>query len=158
MRARRAKKLLQIIIGAGEIGHAVAVTQARPVAPADLQQGPDRWCEAPGCGLRLPHGSEQPVQPSPPGCRRALGVIVQDRRGAMHPALGHPHRGPQGSRRVQPAPEDRLQTPEGLGHGPLFATRSRLWALALRRSGSWRPAAAKGGRPASVRALRTARP
>jgi hypothetical protein len=52
MIAISAKKLLQIIIGTGQIGNAVAVKQAWPVAPADLQKVPDRWCEAPGFGWK----------------------------------------------------------------------------------------------------------
>src|SRR5437879_11815127 len=90
-----AKKLLQIIIGTGKIRDAIAVKQAWPVASADLQKVPDRWCEAPSFGLMLPHSPEQPVQPALHGCLRALGVIVQDVRGAMHPAIGHSYLGPQ---------------------------------------------------------------
>src|SRR5215471_17786810 len=150
------KKLLQIIIGAWQFGHGITMKQAGPVTPADLQKVPYGGREGPGFDLMLPHSSKQPVQPSLHGSFCVLGVIVQDVRGAMHPAIGHTHLGPQRSGCVQPAPQDRLQAPAGLGQGPLFSTRSRLWVMAVRRSWSWRPAAAKGGRPSSVRALRTA--
>src|SRR5215467_8023800 len=129
-----AKKLLQVSIGPGQMREARAVKQAGPVAPADLQKVPYRGCEAPGFGLMLPHGSEQPVQPPLYSSPWLLGVIMQDVRGAMHPALGHPHLRPQRRRRVQPPSQDRLQAPERLGQGPLFSTRSRLRAIALRRS------------------------
>src|SRR5207253_5281644 len=110
----------------------------------------------PSFGLMLPPSPEQPVQPALHGGLRALGVIVQDVRGALPPAIGHSSLGPQRRRRVQPAPQDRLQAPEGLGQGPLFSTRSRLWARALRRSWSLSPEAVRGGWPSSGRALRTA--
>src|SRR5262249_41493455 len=69
------------------------MNQAGPVAPADLQKVPHRGREGPGLGLMLPHGPKQPVQPALHGCLSALGVVVQDVCGAMHPAIGHPHRG-----------------------------------------------------------------
>src|SRR5207244_10956219 len=99
---------------------------------------------------------DKPRHPSRQGCLRGRGVVVQDVRGAMDPAIGHTHLGPQRRRRVQPTPQDRPQAPEGGGQGPLFSTRSKRWVMALRRSWRWRPAAAKGGRPSSVLALRTA--
>src|SRR5262249_15880158 len=120
-----AKKLLQIIVGTGTLGDAIAVKQAWPVALADLQKVPDRWGEAPGFSLMLPHGSKQPVQPALHSCLRALGVVVQDVRGAMHPAIGHPHLGPQRRRRVQPTPPARLQAPESFGQGPVWSKNSK---------------------------------
>src|SRR5207302_9399244 len=78
MPAIGAKQLLQIIIGTGKSRDAIAVKQAWPVASADLQNVPDRWCEAPSLGLMLPPSPEQPVQPALHGGLRALGVIVQD--------------------------------------------------------------------------------
>jgi hypothetical protein len=131
--------------------------QAGPVAPADLQQVPHRGREAPGLGLRLPPGPAQPVPPPLHGGPCVRGVMRQDGRGAMDPAIGSTPLRPQRRRRVPPTPQDRPQAPSGLGHGPLFSTRSRLSVMALRRAWSCRPAAAKGGRPSSVRALRTAR-
>ena len=111
MLAIGAKKLLQIIIGPGKSRDAIAVKQAGPVAPADLQKVPYRWCEAPGFGLMLPHGPEPPVQEPLYSGSWLLGVIRQDVRGAMHPAIGHLHLGPQRRRRVQPTSQDRPQAP-----------------------------------------------
>jgi hypothetical protein len=85
--------------------------QAGPGAPADLQKVPDRGCESPGFGVMLPHSPEQPLQPSLHSGPCALSIIIQDVRGAMHPTIGYTHLGPQGSRRGQPAPQDRLQAP-----------------------------------------------
>jgi hypothetical protein len=157
MRALGAKNLLQIIIGAGQLGHGRTMQQAGPGAPADLQKVPHRGREAPGLGLRLPPGPAQPVPPPLHGGPCVRGVMRQDGRGAMDPAIGSTPLRPQRRRRVPPTPQDRPQAPSGLGHGPLFSTRSRLSVMALRRAWSCRPAAAKGGRPSSVRALRTAR-
>ena len=126
MRALRAKKLLQILIGPGQLRDALAVNQAGPGAPAALQTVPYRWCEAPGFGLRLPHGPEQPVPPPLSSGAWLLGGMMPDVRGAMHPAIGHLHLGPQRRRRVQPTAQDRPQAPSRLGQGPLFSLRSRL--------------------------------
>jgi hypothetical protein len=120
------KKLLQSIIGAGKIRDALTTKQAWPGAPADFQNVLHRGCEGPGFGLRLPHGPEQSWPPPPHRCLRALSVIMQDVRSAMDPAIGDADVRPQRSGRVQPAPQDRLQAPEGLRQGPLFSTRSRL--------------------------------
>jgi hypothetical protein len=85
-----------------------------------------------------------------------LGFVVQDVGRPMDPAIGHAHVRPQGGSGRQAPLEDGLQPREGLGQGPLFSTCSRLAEMAVRRSGSWSPEAASGGRPSSVRALRTA--
>jgi hypothetical protein len=106
-----AKKLLQIIIGAGQVGNVLTMKQTWPVAPADLQKVLHRGREGPGFGLMLPHGSAQPVQSPLHGGPCLLGVIIQDVRGAMDPAIGHTHLGPQGRRRVQPTSQDRPQAP-----------------------------------------------
>src|SRR5262249_52992230 len=115
MITKSAKKKLPIIFWKGELREALRGKKAWPGGLADLQKVPDGWGEAPGFSLMLPHGSKQPVQPALHSCLRALGVVVQDVRGAMHPAIGHPHLGPQRRRRVQPTPQDRLQAPESFG-------------------------------------------
>src|SRR5262245_60139971 len=151
-----AKKLLQLIIGAGQIGNVIAMKQAWPVAAADLQKVPHGGCEGPGFGCMLPHGPEQSLEPLLHRSPWLLGVIGQNVRGAMDPAISHPHLRPQRRRRIQPTPQDRLQAPEGLSECPPCAVRSRHRVMAVRRSWSWRPAAAKAWRPSSVRALQTA--
>src|SRR5215510_15289682 len=119
------KKLLQLMLGARTIGHAITMKQAWPIAPADLQNVPYRGCESPRFGVRLPQSPEQPLQPSLHSGPCALSIIMQAGRGAMHPTIGYTYLGPQGSRRGQPAPQDRLQAPEGFAQGSLFSTRSR---------------------------------
>jgi len=111
MRAIGAKKLLQIIIGAGQVGHGITMKQSGPVAPADLQKVLYRGRERAGFGLMLPHSPEQPVQPPLHGGSWLLGIIMQEVRGAMDPAIGYTHLGPQRCRRVQPTPQERLQAP-----------------------------------------------
>ena len=94
------KKLLELIIGTGQLGNGITMQQAWPIAPADLQKVLYRGCESPGFGLMLPHGPEQPVQPPLHGGPCVLASIMQDVRGAMDPAIGHPHLRPQRRRRV----------------------------------------------------------
>src|SRR5215468_6896606 len=139
-----AKKLLQIIIGAGEVGDAIAVKQTRPVAAADFQEVRHRRREGPGFGLMPSHGPEQPLQTSLHGCRSALFFIAEEVGHTLHPAIGHAHIWPQRRCSGQAPLEDGFQAPEFLGQYPLFSTRSRLSAMALSRSCSWRPEAAKG--------------
>jgi hypothetical protein len=136
MTAMGAKKLLQIIIGAGESRDALAVEQPRPITPADFEKVVDGGGERAGFGMVLRHRPQEPLQAPLHHGRPVLVVVVQDRRRPMDPAIGDADVGPQRRGRVSPAPQDRLQASQGLGHGPLCSTRSRLSAMALRRS--WR--------------------
>jgi hypothetical protein len=157
MSARGATKLLQLIIRTGELGHARAVQQAWPGAATDLHKVPDRGREGAGFGLLPSHRPQQPLPPPLPGGLRELALVVEARCDTLHPVIGRPHSGPQQRGRVQPTLQDGLQAPSRLGEGPLCSTRSRLWVMVLSRSWRGSPAATRGGWPASVRALRTAR-
>ena len=145
MTAMGAKKLFQIIIGTRESGHAITVAQTGPRTLADLEKVVDSGGQGACFGVVPRHRPEEPPQaPLHPG-RPVLVVVVENVGRPMAPARGAADVGPQCSGRVQPAPQARLQAPAGLGPGPLCSTRSRLSALAGRRSGSWSPEAASGG-------------
>jgi len=156
MVAMRAKELFQIIIGPRQLRDAIAVEQTRPITAADFEKMVDRRRERARAGSVPAHRPQQPLQAPLDGGLPELILVVQEVRRPLDPALGNADVGPQRCGRVQPAPQGGLQAPEGLGQGPLFSTRSRLSAMAVRRSWSLSPEAASGGWPSSVRALRTA--
>jgi len=129
----RTKKLFEIVIGAREIRHAITVEQTRPITVADLEKVVDGRRQRACFGAVPLHRPEEPVQALLHRCLTELVLIIEDIRRTMHPAIGHLHVGPQGRGIMQPPLEDGLQAPQVLGQGPLFATRSRLSAMVLRR-------------------------
>jgi hypothetical protein len=156
VRAMRPKKLFESVMGARESRHARTVEQTRPITGADLEQVVDGRRQRACFGAMPLHRPEEPVQALLHRCCTALVLILEEVRCTMHPAIGHLHVGPQGRGVIQPPLEDGLQAPQVLGQGPLFSTRARLSAVVRRRVWRMSPEAAKGGRPSSVRALRTA--
>jgi hypothetical protein len=141
----RPKTLLQVIIGPGQIGDLIAVKESRPVTARDLEEVGQCRGE-PSCGSSVPrHGTQQAAQATLHGCPSELVGVREDVSRPMHPAVGDPHVRPQGGRLGQASLEERLQPDERLGEGPLFATRSRLVAIAVSRSCSFSPEAASGG-------------
>jgi hypothetical protein len=156
MQAIRAKALLQIIIGPGEVRDAIAVKEAGPVTPRDLEEVGDGKGERPSGGLMPHHSAEQPLQAALQRRLCMLISVVEDVGHPMDPAIGDADVGPESGSCREALVEPGVEAPERLGHGPLFSTRSRLSEMAVRRSWSLSPEAARGGRPSSVRALRTA--
>ena len=156
MTAMGAKNLLQIIIGAGEIRAAMAVEKPGPITAADLEKVVDGGGQRARFGVVPRHRPEEPSQAPLPHCRTVLVVVVQDMDRPMAPAIGDADGGPESGRCRAALVEKGVEAPERLGHDPLFSPRSRLSEMAVRRAGSVSPDAASGGRPLSVRALRTA--
>jgi len=151
-----AKELFQIIISTREVRDARAVEQTRPITAVDFEKMVDRRRERARSGLVPGHRPKQSLQ-APLDCGLPeLRLVVQDVRRPLDPALSHPYVRPQGRRVISTALEDYLQASELFGQAPLFSTRSKLSEMAVRRSWSLSPEAASGGRPSSVRALRTA--
>lgn len=156
MVALGSKELFQRVIGAWEIRDGIAVKEAWPVTAGDLEEMGQRGCECPSGRLVPGQPSQQATQASLHRCPGQLVFVGEDLRHPLDPAVGKPHVGPQrGSGRQTPL-EEGLQSSEWLGERPFFPSRARLWETALSRSWSLRPEATKGGRPSSVRALRTA--
>ena len=158
-RARSAQPRLEILIGARQGRALVALQQTGPGALRHCADGPQqgsaggptpRWGAGPG------------PQAGPPV---ALDVRALERWGlgqarsrACAPALGGTHQGPPRSGVGSPLVPPGWETCAGGRPGPLFATRANAARGALRRAWRGRPAAARGGGPAAVRARRTARP
>jgi hypothetical protein len=86
----------------------------------------------------------------------ALLLVAEDVGHLMDPAIPYTYVGPYICSVYQTSLKQGLQATQVLGQAPLFASCSRLTALALRRPWRLSPAASRGGRPSSVSALRTA--
>ena len=152
----RPKALLQVIIGPWQIRDLIAVEEPWPVTARDFQEVGQSRGEPPS-GSPVPHHrAQQATQATFDSHPRVLVLIGEDVGHAMDPAIGDAHLGPQRGGFGQAPLEERLQPDKGLGQAPLLASRSRLWEIAVSRSCSVSPEAARGGWPSSVRALRTA--
>ena len=116
----------------------------------------DRRGERAGLGAVARHGGEQPVEAPPHRLGRLAGGIFQDPGRPVDPGVGAADVRPEIAGAVQGVRDQPAQAPQGARQPPFAAARSRLAATASSRSASLRPEAAKGGRPSSVIALRTA--
>src|SRR5262249_27713068 len=150
-----AEQLLQVVVGPREARGVVAVEQPWPVPPADLQEVIHRGGQL-ADGIPVPpHRPHRPAQPRPDR-RTGRALRPEDVGRLVHPAVGPADQPPQPGRRGQ-RPVDEPLEPAQLGREPPCApARPMLPLIALSRSWSLSPEAASGGRPSSVRALRTA--
>jgi len=149
------EKLLQCIVRAWQVGHVVAVEQARPVTARDLQEMVDRRSQpASKASISLHHteNAGHTAANLPAG----QTVLVRQNSGQpVHSVTGHPNRGPVAGRFRPSLVQNRLHLLQRF-RKPLFsAIRPRLAEIAVNRSSSFRPGANSGARPSSVMALRT---
>lgn len=95
MVARRTKVVLKVVVGAGQVGHRVAVEQARPVASGHLEEVWHRSGQRPS-GVSLPgHFRQQPKVSLAEIFDRTLFVVGQQVGGPVHPGVGGPNIGPE---------------------------------------------------------------
>jgi len=130
--------------------------QTGSVAASYLAEMIDRLGQRTNLGAVARHGSEQPVETAAHREGRLAGGILQDMGCLMNPGVGTTDRWSQALRVLEPTHEQLAQPLQRTAQPPFAAVRSRLAATAARRSSSLRPEAARGGRPSSVMALRTA--
>jgi transposase len=152
----RPEQLLEIVVGARQIRHGIAMEQAGAVAAGHLAEMVDRLAEETGFGAVASHGGEQAIEAAPYRFGRLAGGVAQDPGRLVNPGVRTADRWPQALRVLEPTSEQLAQPPQRTGQPPLTAARSRLATTAASRSLSCRPEAANGGRPSSVIALRTA--
>jgi transcriptional regulator with XRE-family HTH domain len=152
----RAEEMLQVIVGARQVGDVVAGEEAGPIACRHLEEVVERRGERADLAARAGQRCQECVVARPNLGTGLLVVGGQDVRGLMDDGVSRAHLGPEGSSGLQAVGQDPLETGEGPGQ-PLFSrTRSIEARTASRRPTSLSPEAARGGRPSSVRALRTA--
>ena len=152
----RAEPLLEVVVGARQVGHGIAVKQPGPVAAGNLAEVPDRVGERTGLAAMANHGADQAVEAALDHGGALVLVVVQHPRCRMHPGIGALHIRPKRGRVLQAAADQLTQFCQLRRRAPFCATRSRLLATFSKRVLSLRPGAASGARPSSVMALRTA--
>jgi len=103
MRAVRAKKRFQSIIGPGQLRHRIAGQESWPVTPGDLPEVPQRRGQCASRSLGARHRAQE--SPEAPLHQQRLGLVLvaEDGGGPMDPAIPHTHVGPQ-CRRLRYAP------------------------------------------------------
>jgi DDE_Tnp_1-associated len=154
--AVRAEQPFEVVVGARQVGHGIAVEQAGAVAAGHLQEVVDGAGERAGLGAVAADGGDEPGEAAGDRGRVEARHVVQDPGRAVHPGVGAADVRPEVAGAVQGVRDQPAQAPQEPRHPPFSATRSRLATTASSRSASLRPEAAKGGRPSSVIALRTA--
>jgi hypothetical protein len=124
--AAGSEELLEVVVGAWQPRHPVAVEEPRPIAPTHLQEAVDRGSQRTRLFPVARHDAEQ-------GLKAALDLrgiellrVVQDPGGGVDPRKGHAHVRPEVARLVEPLGDQGLQLRERLRQSPLFSTRSRL--------------------------------
>src|SRR5687767_3486758 len=157
MVALGAEELLQVVVGRRQARNPQILEQAGAVAVGDLEEAVDGVAQG---TAGLPAVAPFLKQAGVAGLdviSRAPGRVLQDPGRGMDPPEAPPDIWPQRPGPVQTLFEQgpqllqlRWQMP------PLCSIRPRLASIASSRSCSRSPAASSGGRPSSVRALRTA--
>ena len=154
--ALRAELMLEVVVGARQIRHGIAVKQPRTITAGDLAELVDGLAQAARTIAVAGHGTHQAVEAALNRSRILVLMVVQDVRGLMDPFVGpfdvRPERGGLFQAMLDQAPA----TARAAAGPPFSVTRATLSATASNRPLSFRPEAASGGWPSSVMALRTA--
>ena len=151
----RTKRLLQIVVRPRQIGSVVAGEQAWPVTPAHLKEVIHTRTQVADRIAVPSHGPQQPAELAPDRHRTELH-LAEDVGRSMHPPEREIQRRECLAGHFQGPVNNRLQFVQLDREPPFFSARSKLQSMALNRAWSFNPDASKGGRPSSVRALRTA--
>ena len=146
----------EVVVGARQIRHAVAVKQPQTVAAGDRAEVRDGLAQAARPVAVTGHGPHQAVEAALHRGGILVLRVVQDVRRLLDPPVGpfnvRPERGGLFQALLDQIPQ-RLKLHR---RPPFSVTRSRLSATASSRCLSFSPEAASGGWPSSVMALRTA--
>jgi len=130
--------------------------QPRPIAAGDLAEVIHSHLQRPRTGAVPRHGADEPIEPAL-SCGDGLpGIVAQEVRGPMHPAIDPLDGWPESGGALEAAGDQLAQPRERRRSTPFSPIRSRLSATASSRALSFNPEAASGMRPSSVMALRTA--
>ena len=94
MRAIRAEKLFQIILGPGQIRHRRAGKEPWPVTTGDLTEVPQRRCKRAGRSLVSRHRAQESPEAPLHRQRLALVRVAEDVGDLMDPSIPHTDVGP----------------------------------------------------------------
>jgi hypothetical protein len=89
MIAMGAKKLFQIIIGAGQIRDTITVKETRPIALRDFVEVSQSWGKGARLGPVTGHGAQESAQASFHRDLIVCGFVAQNRVGPLDPAIAH---------------------------------------------------------------------
>ena len=120
------EKLLEIIIGTGQVRHPIAGKEPGPVTAGDFTKVPQRWGECARGALVSRHCAQDSPETTLHRQHLALVCIAEDMGCLMDPAIPYPYVGPQSSRVPQASRQQAFQPLQFLGQGPLFSTRAIL--------------------------------
>ena len=117
--------VLQVVVGARDVGSRVAHEQTWPIARCHLEEVAHRRLERTHALGALAHGCEQASVGSPQPADVTLRRVVQEMRGLVQPAKGGPDRWPLVGGGGCAVSDQVAHSPE-VAREPLFsATRSR---------------------------------
>jgi hypothetical protein len=111
MRAIRPEKLLEIIIGPGQLRHRIAGKESRPGTAGDLPEVRQRWCQCASRSLVSCHRTQQSPEAALHRQRLMLVLVAEDVGCLMDPAIPHPYVRPEISRVHQAPRQQALQPP-----------------------------------------------
>ena len=150
------EEVFEVVVRAGKIGDLVAGEEMRPVTPSHLEEVPERRAEPAGRSGGPSHAGREGSQPAAQKGRRRSRMVFEQGGHPPYPPKSLAYRLPQGRRPHQAAVDDVGYAPEARAEPPFLETRRRLLEIKLSLWWSLSPEASRGGRPSSVRALRTA--
>ena len=91
MRAIRAEKLFEIIIGPGQIRHCIAGKESWPVTTSDLLEVPQRRSKRASRSLVSRHRAQEAPEATLHCQRLVLVLVAKDVGRLMDPAIPHPY-------------------------------------------------------------------
>src|SRR3954451_6565689 len=157
MVALSAEELFQVVVGRRQAGNPQILEQAGAVAVGDLEEAVDGVAQAAAGIPAVAPSVEQAGVARLDVIGRTPGCVLQDAGRGMDPAEAPPDVRPQRPGPVQALGEQGAQLLQlRWQSSPFSSMRPRLASIASKRSCNRKPAASSGGRPSSVRALRTA--
>src|SRR3954462_1220885 len=150
MVALSAEELLQVVVGRRQAGNLQVVEQAGAVAVGDLEEAVDGIAQA-AAGIPAVAPSVEQAGGARPD---VIGRLCSSGCG---PRPSGSSAGSQRAGPIQTLGEKEAQLLQLRWQiSPFSSMRPRLASIASKRSCNRKPAASSGGRPSSVRALRTA--
>src|SRR3954468_1607816 len=151
------EELLQVVVGRRQAGNLQVVEQAGAVAVGDLEEAVDGIAQGAAGIPAVAPSVEQAGIARLDVIGRTPGCVLQDAGRGMDPAEAPPDVRPQRAGPIQTLGEQGAKLLQLRWQiSPFSSIRPRLASTASKRSCSHKPAASSGGRPSSVRALRTA--
>ncbi|MBZ4402484.1 transposase, partial [Myxococcus sp. AS-1-15] len=127
--ATSAEEVFQVIVGARQLRHVVAVEEALPVATRFEQEVSECLTQDALMTSACPahHGGQQRGEPASHSCGVQARLVLEDGCSAFHPPVGPRKGGPTRGSGPECVAQHRVQAAQFWWAGPPFDTRSRLF-------------------------------